>query len=172
MKTSVLNDMKVFLVDDEPDILESLEEIILLDAPKCRIEMATNYEEAAKKLSAKFYDLIILDLMGVRGFDLLKIASERDIPAVVLTAHELNPAALKKSIELGARAYFPKHKLTDIVSYIEDVLANDYIHGWGNLFQELRGYFNAHFGDKWMDTDKRFWSQFDEKISTHKQKLI
>ena len=172
MKAYALNNMEILLVDDEPDILESLEEIILLEAPNCKIEMAGNYEDAYSKLMSKFYDLVILDIMGVRGFDLLKVASDRDIQAVVLTAHELNPAALKKSIELGARAYFPKHRLSDIVSYLEDVLKNDYNHGWGNLFYELRGYFNTHFGNQWMDMDKSFWNKFEEKISKNKQRLF
>jgi DNA-binding response OmpR family regulator len=172
MKVSILNDMRVLAVDDELDILETLEDVIYLDAPKCKIDKATSYEDATQKLTSKIYDVVILDIMGVRGFDLLKISSDRDIPAVILTAHELNPAALKKSIELGARAYFPKYKLPDIVSYLESVLTNDYVQGWGNIFQELRGHFDTRFGDRWMDTDKRFWSQFENKIATHKQKLI
>ena len=172
MKVSILNDMRVLAVDDELDILETLEEIIYLEAPKCKIDKAASYEDATQKLTSKIYDVVILDIMGVRGFDLLKISSDRDIPAVILTAHELNPAALRKSIELGARAYFPKYKLPDIVSYLESVLTNDYVQGWGNIFQELRGHFDSRFGDRWMDTDKRFWSQFENKIATHKQKLI
>lgn len=172
MKTSVLNDMRILAVDDEPDVLDTLEELIGLDAPKCKIDKAANYDDANTKLTSKMYDLVILDLMGVRGFDLLKSASDRDIPAVILTAHELNPAALKKSIELGARAYFPKYKLTEIVAYLESILTNDYVQGWGNIFSELRRYFDKRFGDQWMDTDKQFWSQFEDKIATHKQKLI
>jgi DNA-binding response OmpR family regulator len=172
MKASVLNDMRILAVDDEVDILETLEEVIRLEAPTCKIDKAATYEDAAQKLTSKIYDVVILDIMGVRGFDLLKIASDQDIPAVILTAHELNPAALKKSIELGARAYYPKFKLPDIVSYLEGVLTNDYVQGWGNIFQELRGHFNSRYGDQWMDTDQRFWSQFEDKIATHKQKLI
>jgi DNA-binding response OmpR family regulator len=172
MKTSVLNDMRILAVDDEVDILETLQELICLEAPTCKIDKASTYEDASQKLTSQIYDLVILDLMGVRGFDLLKIASDQDIPAVILTAHELNPAALKKSIELGARAYFPKYKLPDIVPYLESVLTNDYVQGWGNIFQELRGHFDTRFGNRWMDTDRRFWSQFEDKIATHKRNLI
>jgi len=172
MRASILNDMRILAVDDELDVLETLEELISLDAPKCKIVKASTYEGASKMLSSEIYDVVIIDIMGVEGFDLLKIAYDRDIPSVILTAHELNPTALKKSIELGARAYFPKYKLSEIVSYLESVLTNDYAQGWGNLFGELRGYFNSHYGNQWMDTDKRFWSQFEDKIATHKQKLI
>ena len=49
--------------------------------------------------------------MGVRGFDLLKIATELGYPTVMLTAHAFTPEALKQSIELGASAYLPKEQL-------------------------------------------------------------
>ncbi|MCU0561603.1 MAG: response regulator [Desulfobacterales bacterium] len=172
MKTSVLNGMKVLAVDDEPDVLETLKEVVLLDAPECKIEVATRFEDAREKLTNRIYDLVILDLMGVQGFDLLKIASDRDVPSVVLTAHELNPEALKRSIQLGARAYFPKYKLSEIVAYLEGVLTTDYVHGWGNLFQELRGHFDVRFGNQWMEADKRFWSQFEARVASRKKKLI
>jgi DNA-binding response OmpR family regulator len=172
MKTSLLNDMKVLAVDDEPDVLDTLKEVILLEAPSCKIDTATRYEDAREKLTSRLYDLVILDIMGVQGFDLLKIASGRDVPSVVLTAHELNPEALKKSIELGARAYFPKFKLPDLVPYLESILSTDYVQGWGNLFQELRGHFDARFGNQWMETDKPFWSRFEAQIASYKKKLI
>lgn len=172
MKESVLNEMRVLAVDDEPDVLDTIEELIALQAPECRVDKATDFEAASQKIQSKVYDLVILDLMGVRGFDLLKMATEKDIPAVILTAHELNPEALKRSIELGARAYYPKYKLPEIASYLESLLKNDYKHGWGNVFQELRGFFDSRFGDRWMDSDKTFWSNFEEKIAIHKKKLI
>ena len=87
--------MRILAVDDELDVLETLEELISLDAPKCKIEKASNYDDASKMLSSEFYDVVILDIMGVEGFDLLKIASNSDIPSVILTAHELNPTSIK-----------------------------------------------------------------------------
>jgi hypothetical protein len=101
---------------------------------------------------------------GVR-FDLLRKIAAQGIPVVMLTAHALNPEALKKSIELGARAYLPKDKLAEIVPYLEDALTQDYPRGWGRLFEELRGHFDARFGGRWMETDQRFWSQFENKIA-------
>ncbi len=172
MKESVLNEMTVLAVDDEVDVLDTIEELLSLHAPQCTIEKATTFDEASRKLSTKVYDVVILDIMGVQGFDLLRIASGRDMPTVILTAHELNPEALKKSIELGARAYYPKYKLPDIASYLESILKNDYKHGWGNIFQELRGFFDTRFGNQWMDSDKTFWSNFEEKIAVHTKKLI
>lgn len=172
MTASILNGMTILAVDDETDVLDSIEELISLQAPKCDIEKSTDFDDASQKLTSKIYDVVILDIMGVQGFDLLKIASGRDMPTVILTAHELNPEALKKSIELGARAYYPKYKLPDIASYLESILKNDYKHGWGNIFQELQGFFDTRFGNQWMDNDRQFWNKFQETIATHKQKLI
>ena len=69
-------------------------------------------------LEATNYDVVILDIMGVRGFDLLDLAVKKKIRVAMLTAHALSPEALKKSVELGARAYLPKEKLGEIVVFI------------------------------------------------------
>jgi len=165
MKESALNGKRVLAVDDESDVLDSLEDLILSDAPQCRIDRAATHADAVAKMNANRYDLAVLDIMGIDGFDLLRKTAAQDIPVVMLTAHALNPEALKKSIELGARAYLPKEKLADIVPYLEDALTQDYPRGWGRLFGELRGYFDTRFGDRWMETDQRFWSQFENKIA-------
>ena len=70
MVESILNNKNILAVDDEPDILRILDEEITWVAPKCKFEKATTYEEAAKKLESQTYDVVILDIMGVRGFDL------------------------------------------------------------------------------------------------------
>jgi hypothetical protein len=33
------------------------------------------------------------------------------------------------------------------------------------MFNDLRGYFDTRFGEHWMETDQRFWSQFENKIA-------
>jgi DNA-binding response OmpR family regulator len=69
----ILKGKKILVVDDEPDILETLEE--LLD--ECDIETAATFESAKALLESKVYDATILDIMGVKGFDLLEIAIDR-----------------------------------------------------------------------------------------------
>jgi DNA-binding response OmpR family regulator len=44
-------------------------------------------------MTSQEYDLVILDIMGVRGFDLLDMAVGRNLPVAMLTAHALNPQA-------------------------------------------------------------------------------
>ena len=111
----ILEGKKILVVDDEPDILETLEE--LLD--KCHIETASNFDSASALLKSKVYDAAILDIMGVKGFDLLEIAIDRKIPALMLTAHGLNPDNLVGSIKLGAKSYIPKEKMSEIDIYLK-----------------------------------------------------
>ncbi len=42
--------------------------------PKFQNRQSNNFESASELLKSRDYDLVILDIMGVRGFDLLDIA--------------------------------------------------------------------------------------------------
>ncbi len=147
MAESILNDKKILAVDDEPDVLTSLEEEILGAAPECKFEKATTYEEAAKKLELQTYDVVILDIMGVRGFDLLDLAVRKNLRVAMLTAHALTPEALRRSFEMKARAYLPKEKLGEVVPFLEDVLNYEYLPGWKRLMKKLEKYFKAKWGE-------------------------
>jgi DNA-binding response OmpR family regulator len=57
----LLKGKKILVVDDEPDVLESLVE--LLDM--CKIDTALSFEEGKKLLETDNYDIAILDIMGV-----------------------------------------------------------------------------------------------------------
>ena len=108
MAESILNSKRILAVDDEPDVLEVLEEEILGYAPKCIIEKATTYQEATHQLESQTYDVVILDIMGVRGFELLDQAVKRNFPAAMLTAHSLDPKSLKRSIEMEPALTSPR----------------------------------------------------------------
>ena len=163
MPESILNGKRILAVDDEPDVLSILEEEISEACHGCKLDKATAYESAVRMLMSQTYDLVILDIMGVRGFDLLTLAVSRNFPVAMLTAHALTPEALKQSIEMGARAYLPKEKIGEIVPFLEDVLRYEYLPGWGRLFENLRGFFNTRWGEYWQKAEERFWKEFDEK---------
>ena len=167
MAESILNGKAILAVDDEPDVLSTLEEEILIAAPKCKFEKATTYEEAAKKLESQAYDVVILDIMGVRGFDLLDLAVKKNFRVAMLTAHALTPDALKRSFEMKARAYLPKEKLGEVVPFLEDVLKYEYLPGWKRLMKKLEGYFKARWGEYWQKAEENFWEDF-ERITSSK----
>ena len=169
MTKSILDGKKILAVDDEPDILDVLEEEILSVAPQCKIEKATTYYDAKQRLTSQTYDLVILDIMGIRGFDLLDLSSKRNLTVAMLTAHAFNPESLKRSIKRKARAYLPKDKLGEIVPFLECVLEEDYLPGWGRLMKNLEGYFNSRWGKSWKKSEEKFWREFDEKTSPKKE---
>ena len=158
MRHSILEEKRLLAVDDEPDVLETLEE--QLEGIKGLVlDKATDYETGYHLLRSWSYDLVILDIMGVRGFDLLSAAVALGFPAVMLTAHMLSPSALAKSIEMGARAFIPKEHMGDIVAFLEDVLSLDHHMVWKRLFERLGGFFNEKFGPDWMKGKKTFWEE-------------
>jgi DNA-binding NtrC family response regulator len=166
MAESILNGKRILAVDDEPDVLDILEEEIMAAAPKSEFQVATSYEEAAKKLESENYDVVILDIMGVRGFDLLSIAVSRNLPVAMLTAHALNPEALRQSIEMKARAYLPKEKLGEVVPFLENILEeSDNLSGWVRMMGKLEGYFNAQWGEHWQKPEAEFWREFEKKTA-------
>ncbi len=164
----VLEGKKILIVDDEPDILETLEE--LLDMCLL-VDSAKDYETAAGYLNHKTYDAVILDIMGVRGYDLLQIATEKGYPALMLTAHALSPDNLVKSVKGGAYAYVPKDKITDITTYLTEVIIAA---GGGKKkpaeqwFFRLKPYYTEKFGIDWVENYKKDLSEagLDEAAAT------
>ncbi|MGD0234038.1 MAG: response regulator [Syntrophorhabdales bacterium] len=158
MAASILDGKRILAVDDEPDVLTVLEEEIKDSCPSCKVDKATTHGKAAELISENTYDIVILDIMGVRGFDLLDLAVKRNFRVAMLTAHDLSPEALKKSHDLGARAYLPKDKLGEIVPFLEDVLTHEYKPGWKRLLEKLESYFDDQFDPGWKGrADVTFW---------------
>jgi len=167
MATDILEGRNILLVDDEPDILKTLVEIL----DECDIETAATFESAKKLSESKVYDAAVLDIMGVRGFDLLEIATRKKIPALMLTAHGLSPENLSGSIKLGVKSYVPKGKINDIDIFLKEMflLQEKGIEKSGNWFARLSSFFDNHFGHGWKDKDKRFWSEFDKTYQVSKE---
>ena len=149
---------RILAVDDEEDILETIEDI-LTDA---EVDCVSTYESASLKLRTGQYDLAILDIMGVDGLTLLEEAVRRQIPAVMLTAHAISPEALMTSIRKGAISYLPKETLADLDELLSALLSAHQKGEptWKLLFQRLGGYFNDRFGSGWQEKDKEFWTSF------------
>ena len=154
----LLRGKKILIVDDEPDVLESL--IELMDM--CRIDTASSFEEGKKMLQDQNYDIAILDIMGVKGFELLKIAHEQKIPALMLTAHSLDEESLKKSAEDGAAYFAPKDKMHEIELFVADVLEamEEKKSPWEKWFERLGGFYDKRFhGPNWREQERKFWEE-------------
>jgi len=156
---SPLKGKSVLVVDDEPDVLDTVAE----ELDMCLVDKAADYNTAMQYLASYTYDLVILDIMGVSGFDLLQNAVDRGFPAVMLTAHALTPDALKKSIKLGAVSFLPKDKMSELRPFLEDVVLGGGKPVWKRFFDKLDSYFSKRFGPDWVEKDK-FFKEFKEEI--------
>jgi DNA-binding response OmpR family regulator len=124
MAKSILDGKRILAVDDEPDILSVLETEIKEVCPTCRFDKAMTYAQAEEMLKADSYDVVVLDIMGVRGFELLELATKRKFRTAMLTAHALSAKHSRNHMIL-APGYLPKDKLGEIVPFLEDVLNYD-----------------------------------------------
>ncbi len=151
----MLKGKRVLIVDDEPDVLELLTE--LLDM--CKVDPASSFEEAKDLLENNYYHVAVLDIMGVQGYELLEIANKREVPALMLTAHAISEEHLKKSIQKGASFYAPKDEINNIATFLADVLEakekNKNV--WAKWYERLSGFCDRRFGPNWKDQDPEFW---------------
>ena len=119
-KEETLKGKIVLAVDDEQDTIDTIEEVLDM----CIVDKAYDYNEASQFLLSYTYDFVVLDIMGVNGFELLKIATARGFPTVILTANSVTRDAQKKSIQLGAISFLPKEKMHELVGLLEDVISS------------------------------------------------
>jgi len=158
----LLEGKKILIVDDESDVLDQLTE--LLDM--CRIDTAASFEEGKKLLESEPYDIAVLDIMGVDGFELLSIANKNNIPALMLTAHALSEESLKRSAEDGASYYAPKDEMNNIALFVADVLEarEKNKSPWVKWFERLGSFYDKRFrGTNWREDEQEFW---EKKIKT------
>jgi DNA-binding NtrC family response regulator len=154
----LLDGKRVLVVDDEPDVLDTLADLL----PMCKVVKASNFEEASNYLESEYFDLAVLDIMGVEGYQLLEIANQRNVTAVMLTAHALSPENVVKSYKEGAASYLPKEEMVNIASFLNDVL-DAQLKGkstWSRWYDRLGGFFEKKFGAKWQEDEKDFWEKF------------
>lgn len=158
MEKNLLEGKKVLIVDDEPDILETLEELL----SDCHVKKASTFEEAKALLEKESFDIAVLDIMGVDGYSLLDIAKERKVIPVMLTAHAFSPEHTIRSYRRGAALYVPKDKIANITDYLIDVLqAIDAGKStWWRWLKRFESYYDKKFEAQWKSKDKDFWKSF------------
>jgi two-component system alkaline phosphatase synthesis response regulator PhoP len=119
---------KILVVDDEPDILRSIEEG--LKSKGYEVITASDGEEALKKAREGKPDLITLDLMlpkidGYKVFSILKAESDFvEVPVIMLTARG-GTSDIKTGIEMDAAAYVTKPFKPAVLFGLIDALLKD-----------------------------------------------
>jgi DNA-binding response OmpR family regulator len=101
----------ILLVDDEPNIVMSLE--FLMRKNGYQVGIARNGTEALAAISQTPYDLVLLDVMmpDVDGYQVcrqLRLRPDRAATKVIFLSAKSQPADVQKGYEAGADLYIPK----------------------------------------------------------------
>ena len=152
----LLHGKSVLIVDDETDVLEALDEI----GNSCHVEKASSFDKAKELLETQHFDIAILDIMGVNGYELLEIAKEKGVIAVMLTAHALSVEDTVTSYNKGASSYIPKDKMYEITIYLNDILEakKQGKNHWWRWLERFGAYYDKTFGSEWINYEE-FWKR-------------
>ena len=143
----LLDGKRILIVDDEPDILETLADLLTM----CMVTKASNFEQAKELLENQYFDMAILDIMGVEGYKLLDMCNEKGVIGVMLTAYAMTPEDIKRSYESGAASFVPKEKMAEITTYMSDIYEAKEKGKtlWWRWYDRLANYFEKKFGPDW-----------------------
>ena len=139
---------RILVVDDEVDVLDSVIGLLSM----CRVDSARTFDEARDKLENNFYDIVILDIMGVDGFQLLKIARRKELLTIMLTAHALSPMNIAKSFYEGAVSFIPKEKMVELPTLLSEIWETaekrkDAL--WNLWVDQFDSFLEKRFGPEW-----------------------
>jgi len=147
MTSDLLYNKRVLVVDDEPDILNVVGELLHM----CDVIKAHSFEEAKKALELEYIDIAVLDIMGVDGYRLLEIANSRGIMVVMLTAHAMTPEDTERSFNKRAAFFVPKEKISEIPEFLSDVVDAklEFKNTWSKWMDIFGPYYDRRFGARW-----------------------
>ena len=117
----------ILVVEDEGFLVRALKDN--LETEGCSVGMATNGDEAMKRIKEKRPDLILLDLLMPKrdGFYVLEEVKKnlelKLIPIIVLS-NLGGDAEIKRALEMGADDYFVKsqHPIQEVIEKVKDYL--------------------------------------------------
>ena len=112
------DEKKLLAVDDEPDALEVIKESF----PSSIVMTAQDFDSGLKLINENIFDLVILDIMGVNGFELLKACRDRHLPAAMLTSKAINVQSLNHAMREGAVSFLPKEELDRLPEVVAEIL--------------------------------------------------
>ena len=105
------NDIRILVVDDEPDVLELV--VFHLEKQQYKVAVAETGDKALKMARENLPSMLILDLMlpGINGLEICRLlkrdSKTRNIPILMLTARAAEEDRVK-GLELGAHDYVTK----------------------------------------------------------------
>lgn len=123
--------MKILIVEDEVDILNSVREF--LEREQYLVETAQNYDEALDKVLLYRYDCILLDVMlpGGSGLDILRKMSDRGVKQPVLILSAKSSVEDKVAgLEIGADDYLAKpFHFSELLARVKSIIRRNIQNG-------------------------------------------
>lgn len=148
----MLKGKMILVVDDEPDVLETIAEVL----DSCVVETAGHFDKALELIRTKCYDMVILDIMGVKGLHLLDAAVRRNFPTVMLTAPAMTPEYIIGSMDKGAISYIPKEELADLDVLLGRLwsIMESGRSPWNHTIERIEPLMIERFGRDWREMHK------------------
>ena len=134
---TIFRGKRILAVDDEPDVLELITEGL----HDVEVVTAGDFEHARRIIEGEKFHLVLLDIMGVNGFELLRMCTARKMPAAMLTARAITTDSVNLSLKLGAVSFLPKEEVANIRELVAEIL-EDLEQGkshWKKLFERFGG---------------------------------
>ena len=117
---NALKGKRILIVDDEPDICEAVADDL---SAWCDVDTASTAAGAREKLAAGGYDVAVLDIMGVDGWELLAEYAAT-LPCIILTAHALTVASEERAKREGAALFLAKAEMAHLDRHIARMLVS------------------------------------------------
>lgn len=118
-----MNRIRVFVIDDDREILQVIRRTLELEGYV--VEVASGGEIGIANFQKWNPDLILLDIMmpGADGYQVLQQIRQRSVVPVVMLTSLDEVAALEKSVDLGADGYITKpFRSGELVARVRAVL--------------------------------------------------
>ena len=118
----MLNNKKILLVDDEPDIIDSLK--IGLEDNGFAVDTYTDSALALSDFKTDVYDLVLLDVKmpKMNGFELFEKLREKDskVNVCFITAHEVYYESLREIFpDMNCDCYVKPINIDDLVRRVK-----------------------------------------------------
>ena len=120
-----MTDLKVLLVDDEDELVETLAE--RLEIRDINADWVTSGEDALEKITEEPYDIAILDVKmpGISGIPLKKLMEQKNprMKFIFITGHGSEADFRAGSMEAGAEYYLIKPvNIDELIKKINEVM--------------------------------------------------
>jgi len=115
---------RVLVVDDDPDILDALSEI--LEVEGYEVQRARNGREALQRIEQGMPDLVLLDLMMpvMDGWEFARSLAPGTRPPIIVLSADRNVSA--KAKEIGALGWLAKpFELSDLLAAVRSAVPGE-----------------------------------------------